>query len=130
MIYKLLLCIFTIVCFPLMGNVFAFECSIVKPCTFFWNADTESDLAGYKFYVKPVSGNYGIPLDIKTPQTAIGVDLFKTSYGTLAPGDYVATVTAYDTSGNESAHSNEVLFTFKDLIPPAIPTLQISVTVP
>ena len=117
--------------FPLMGNAFALECSLDKPCTFFWNANTESDLAGYKFYVKPEGGSYGSALDIKQPQSAIGVDQFKTSFGTLAAGNYVASVSAYDRAGNESGKSNEVTFTFvvPDL-PPAIPTLQIFVTVP
>lgn len=110
---------------------FALDCSVENPCTFFWNANTESDLAGYKFYVKPVTGNYGIPLDIQQPQSAIGVDQFKATFGTLAPGNYVAAVSAYDKVGNESAKSNEVAFTFvvPDL-PPAAPTLQIFVTVP
>lgn len=117
--------------FPLMGNAFAVECSNEKPCTFFWNANTEKDLAGYRFYVKPEGGTYGTPLDIKQPQSAIGVDQFKTSFGTLAPGNYVASVSAYDLANNESGKSNEVAFTFivPDL-PPAIPTLQIFVTVP
>lgn len=128
---KLLLCLLCSL-FPLMGNAYALDCSVEKPCTFFWNANTEADLAGYHFYVKAVTGTYGIPLDIKSPQTAIGVDLFKSSYGSLVAGDYVASVTAYDTSNNESGHSNEVAFTFvvPDTISPAIPTLQIFVTVP
>jgi hypothetical protein len=115
----------------LASPVYALDCSVEKPCTFFWNANTESDLAGYRFYVKPVGGSYGTPLDIKQPQSAIGVDLFKTSFGTLAAGDYVAAVSAYDLANNESGKSNEVTFTFvvPDL-PPAIPTLQIYVTVP
>lgn len=110
---------------------FALDCSLEKPCTFFWIANTESDLAGYKFYVKPEAGAYGSALDIRQPQSAIGVEQFKTSFGSLAPGNYVAAVSAYDKAGNESAKSNEVAFAFvvPDL-PPAVPTLQIFVTVP
>lgn len=117
--------------FLIMGNAFALECSLDKPCTFFWNANTESDMEGYRFYVKPATGSYGAPLDIKQPQTAIGVDQFKTSFGNQAPGNYVATISSYDRAGNESDKSNEIAFTFvvRDL-PPAIPTLQIFVTVP
>lgn len=130
---KIALVIFVWLCALLTSAYYAFalDCSLDKPCTFFWNANTESDLAGYKFFVKPEGGSYGSALDIKQPQSAIGVDQFKTSFGTLAPGNYVAAVSAYDRAGNESGKSNEVAFTFvvPDL-PPAIPTLQIFVTVP
>lgn len=125
--------IFIMLCFLLLSTteLMALDCSVEKPCTFFWNENKESDLAGYKFYVKPEGGNYGTALDIKQPQSAIGVDQFKVSFGTLTPGNYVAAVSAYDKAGNESGKSNEVAFTFivPDL-PPAIPTLQIFVTVP
>lgn len=130
---KILLVIFIWLCALLTTTYYAFalDCSLEKPCTFFWNANTETDLQGYKFYVKPVSGVYGTPLDIQQPQSAIGVEQFKTSFGSLAPGNYVAAVSAYDKAGNESAKSNEVAFTFviPDL-PPVVPTLQIFVTVP
>jgi hypothetical protein len=118
-----------VLCTPL--SVYALDCSAEKPCTFFWNANTEADLEGYRFYVKQVNGTYGPPLDIKQPQSAIGVEQFKASFGSLSPGNYVAAVSAYDKAGNESGKSNEVTFTFvvPDL-PPAVPTLQILVTVP
>lgn len=120
-----------LLCFPLMGNAYALDCSVEKPCTFFWNANTESDLAGYRFYVKPLGGVYGSPLEITQPQSAIGTEQFRSSFGNLTPGNYVASVTAFDKANNESAKSNEVAFTFlvPDL-PPAVPTLQIFVTVP
>lgn len=129
---KIAILFLLLLCSPLMENVYALDCSLEKPCTFFWNANTESDLAGYRFYVKPTAGVYGSPLDVKQPQTAIGVEQFKTSFGNLLPGDYVASVTAYDKIGNESPKSNEVVFTFTvlDILPPATPTLQIFVTVP
>ena len=130
---KIALIVFVWLCAILSSAYYAFalDCSLEKPCTFFWNANIESDMAGYRFYVKPVGGNYTTPLDIKHPQTAIGVDQFKASFGSLAPGNYVASVSAYDVANNESCKSNEVAFTFvvPDL-PPAIPTLQIFVTVP
>lgn len=130
MLKHVLLCIAWLFA-PFMGHVLALECSLDKPCTFFWNANTEPDLEGYKFYVKQVGGTYGPPLDIKSPQSAIGVEQFKTSFGSLSPGNYAAAVSAYDKAGNESTVSNEVTFTFlvKDL-PPATPVLQIFVTVP
>lgn len=65
-----------------------------------WDSNTESDLAGYKVYYGSSSGNYGIPIDIgnRTTYTLTGLDL----------GTYYFSVTAYDTSGNESGFSNEV----------------------
>lgn len=117
--------------FLLASPALALDCSVQQPCTFFWNANTESDLAGYRFYVKPVTGTYGPPLDITQPQSAIGAELFITSFGSLSAGDYVASVSAYDRAGNESGKSNEVRFTFVAVdLPPAVPTLQIYVTVP
>lgn len=130
---KIALIIFVWLCALLSSAYYAFahDCSLDNPCTFFWIANTESDLAGYRFYIKPLGGSYGAPLDIKPPQSAIGVDQFKTSFGSLAPGNYVASVSAYDLANNESDKSNEVAFTFiVPDFPPAIPILQILVTVP
>jgi hypothetical protein len=71
--------------------------------TLTWNANTESDLAGYKVYRATASGAYGAP--IATLQANV------TSYiatGLQAGTTYFFVVTAYDTTGNESAYSNEV----------------------
>lgn len=71
--------------------------------TLTWNANTESDLAGYKIYRATTSGGYGAP--IATLQGNV------TTY--IAPGLQVGTtyffvITAYDSAGNESSLSNEV----------------------
>jgi hypothetical protein len=67
-----------------------------------WNANTESDLAGYKVHVGTASGVYtllNINVGNVTSFTVTG----------LAPGDvYYFAVTAYDTGGAESGVSNEV----------------------
>jgi len=71
--------------------------------TLTWNANTESDLAGYKVYRATASGAYGAP--IATLQGNV------TSYvatGLQSGTTYYFVVTAYDLAGNESAHSNEV----------------------
>ncbi len=71
--------------------------------TLTWNANTESDLAGYKVYRATAPGAYGAP--IATLQGNV------TSYvatGLQVGTTYYFVVTAYDTAGNESAYSNEV----------------------
>ena len=71
--------------------------------TLTWNAVTASDLAGYKIYRATTSGGYGAP--IATVQGNV------TTYiaGGLQSGTtYFFVITSYDTTGNESAHSNEV----------------------
>ena len=66
-----------------------------------WDQNTESDLAGYKVYYGTTSGTYGTPIDAGnvTTYTMTGLTLGQT---------YFVTVTAYDTSPNESGYSNEV----------------------
>jgi YD repeat-containing protein len=67
-----------------------------------WNANTETDLAGYKVHVGLISGAYSL----------LNVDVGNVTAFTvpgLAPGAvYFFAVTAYDTSGFESGVSNEV----------------------
>jgi hypothetical protein len=71
------------------------------PITLLWNANTESDLAGYKVYVGTTSGVYSTPIDVGNVTSFVVPG--------LTPGiQYYFVVTAYDTSSNESARSNEV----------------------
>jgi|SRR5215217_3606569 len=68
-----------------------------------WNANTESDIAGYKVYRSTASGTYGSPVAT--------IDKSQTSYtaaGLLYGTTYFFVVTAYDTAGNESPFSVEV----------------------
>ena len=69
-----------------------------------WTANTEPDLAGYKIYVGFVSGMYGAAVGTVTKTTG-------EVHGLKAGTQYYFTITAYDTSGNESRKSNEVSFT-------------------
>lgn len=71
--------------------------------TLTWNANTESDLAGYKVYRATSSGAYGAPIATVQSKTTsyIATGL---QFGTT----YFFVVTAYDIAGNESAYSNEV----------------------
>jgi hypothetical protein len=69
--------------------------------TLAWDANTESDLAGYKVYIGTSSGVYTSKIDVGnvTTYTVTG----------LQPGNtYYFVVTAYDTGGLESGYSNEV----------------------
>ena len=71
--------------------------------TLTWNTNSASDLAGYKVYRATSSGAYGLPIATLPGNV--------TSYvaAGLQPGtQYFFVVTAYDSSGNESAASNEV----------------------
>ena len=82
-----------------------------------WDANTESDLAGYKIYWSLTSGNY-TDTDSKdmgnvTEQLFSGLPLVE---GNL----YYFVITAYDTSGNESGFSNEISYFF-DQTAPGVP---------
>jgi fibronectin type 3 domain-containing protein len=71
-----------------------------------WDANTETDLAGYKLYKGTSSGQYGAPI-ATLPTTA-------TSYkatGLQKGSAYFFVVTAFDTSGNEGPRSNELTVT-------------------
>lgn len=81
-----------------------------------WSPNTETDLAGYKLYSGTASGVYGDPVDVGNV----------TSHAlTLSPATgtrYYFALTAYDTSGNESAKSAEASVFIPDSTPPAKPT--------
>jgi hypothetical protein len=66
-----------------------------------WQANSEPDLAGYKVYYGTHSRRYGF-------QKEVGLVTIS-EIAVLPPGDVVYfSVTAYDSSGNESDYSNEV----------------------
>jgi hypothetical protein len=65
-----------------------------------WDANTESDIAGYKVYYGTGSGIYGAPIDVGN---VTSYQLENPAAGTT----YYVVLTAYDTSGNESAFSTE-----------------------
>ena len=93
-------------------------CSAVD-ITVRWDANTETDLAGYNLYYKsdtpgsPYEGTGAVqgssPVNI--PLTTVGFDLLNPEF-TLTDLDaayiYFLVLTAYDDVGNESGYSNEV----------------------
>ena len=76
--------------------------ALAGSATLHWQANTESDLAGYRIYYGTSSRSYGV---------YIPVDKNTTSYtiNNLTEGQtYYFALTAVDTSGNESGFSEEV----------------------
>jgi hypothetical protein len=67
-----------------------------------WNANTDSDLAGYKVYRATASGAYGAPI------ATLGNVTGYTATGLTVGTTYFFVITAYDQAGNESVFSNEV----------------------
>jgi len=84
------------------------RCPVVPPpppvtgsLTLTWNANTESDLAGYKAYCGLTSHTYTLSVSLGKVVT--------TTFGNLPTGKtYYCAVTAFDTANHESGFSNEV----------------------
>ena len=88
--------------------------------TFAWDANTESDLAGYRIYKSTTSGQY--TYGAANAIAAVGRVTTTTATVTGADGTrFYFVATAYDTSGNESGPSNEVSYTLPDSTAPAAP---------
>ncbi len=66
-----------------------------------WDSNTENDLAGYLMY-------YGDESRVYDQNVDVGLDTFYTVDGLTEGQTYYFAVTAYDSSGNESAFSEEV----------------------
>jgi chitinase len=70
-----------------------------------WDRNSESNIAGYRLYYGTASRNYTANLDVgNTTQHKVT--------GLAAGATYYFAVTAYDTSGTQSAYSAEVVHTF------------------
>lgn len=95
-----------------------------------WDANTESDLAGYKLYMRHESNP---SYDWDAPAWVTDNPLATSYEGLNLPdngGRYYFVLTAYDTSGNESGPSNEVSYLTPDTIPPAPPHCNAVVGIP
>ena len=82
-----------------------------------WDANTESNRAGYRIYYDTDSGPpYGgmeaaegdSPIDVKIADVEAGDTAQYTLTGLNDDETYFFAVTAYNTSGSESGYSNEV----------------------
>lgn len=80
-----------------------------------WDSSTSSDVAGYRVYMGTTSGNY-------TSSVVAGNATTTTISGLVTGATYYFAVKAYNTSGVESAFSNEISFV------PGTATLRLSVT--
>lgn len=86
-----------------------------------WDRNTDTDLEGYKLYRSDVSGDYsGItPVDIMGNPNKYTMQI---EMEHAIPNYYV--LTAFDTSGNESEYSNQVMhIVFIDDISPHSPQI-------
>jgi hypothetical protein len=81
------------------------------PVTLAWDANPETDLAGYRVYYGLTSGTPTKTLDVGKATTAI-------LQGLTATTTYYAVITAYNTAGVESFPSDEI--SFNPLAPPPV----------
>jgi fibronectin type 3 domain-containing protein len=87
-----------------------------KSVTLAWDANTESDLAGYKMYWGTASEIYNNSVDVGNQTSYTVIELIEGQ-------TYYFAATAYDTSKNESGYSNEIFYTIPvvDTTPPSDP---------
>jgi len=88
--------------------------------TFIWDANTETDLAGYRLYQSPTAGAYVYGDGNQVATIPAGTETV--TLDSVADGTLFWVLTAYDTSDNESGPSNEVSATM-DSTPPGAPTI-------
>ena len=78
--------------------LFGFQSNLwAGSATLSWDANTESDLAGYKVYMGASSGNYPTVYDVGNVTTY--------TVGNLVSGTFYFVVTAYDSDKNVSPYS-------------------------
>jgi hypothetical protein len=77
--------------------------SAANTATLTWNANSETDLAGYKVYAGTSSGAYATPI-ATLPKTTTSYTVTGLQTGTT----YFFVITAYDTADHQSLHSNQV----------------------
>lgn len=82
-----------------------------------WQANTESDLAGYQIFVNK-DGEALPPVSVDSTDTRFACSGLPIVEGAT----YAIQMTAYDKSGNVSAPSEAVAFTWPDLTAPSVPT--------
>src|SRR3990170_7319584 len=93
--------------FIFTGSAFCLGPKVVKH-TATWDANTESDLAGYYLYWRTPTGTFSDINRVTVIKTASpSFDLLTLG---LPAGTYVIAVSAYNTAGNEGGLSNEATY--------------------
>ncbi len=95
--------------------------------TFEWDANTETDLAGYRLYQSTTVGVYTFGSGNEAAEILVGTETVMLE--NIPSGTYFWVVTAYDTEGNESLPSNEVTVTLDSTSPSAPNNLRITIKV-
>src|SRR3990167_6470594 len=116
-ICKLLICVNLVIALFIVMPVFGVGTVVGRNCVVSWNANLETDLAGYHLFIGTVPGSYVPPQTILAPATSITC----ANAGITVLAQYYVTLTAYDISGNESGNAVELPFQLADLEPPVVP---------
>lgn len=109
----LVLFIIAVSCLFYVSNAMAMD------VIFQWNANTETDLAGYRVFMREMPAAY----NFITPAWE-GAETTANLTGLSDTEDYFFVIRAYDVWGNESGNSNEVRLyrgNVPDTIPPGNP---------
>jgi hypothetical protein len=97
--------------------------SAFQSVTLAWDANTETNLAGYRMYYGIASGDYSASIDVPVPATSGKIN------GLIEGLKYYFAVTAYNTDGIESDFSSEVQYLVPGLqvkLPPIAPGTAVS----
>lgn len=95
------------------GNAYAVEAKRFS-VTLVWDANSETDLAGYRVYYGTQSTVYNVPIDVG--------NVTRYTINNLIAGTYYYAVTAYDDADNESGFSKEVSGRLEDKDAPTNPS--------
>ena len=95
--------------------------------TFEWDANTETDLAGYRLYQSTALGTYVFGSGNEVAEILVGTETVILE--NVSSGTYFWVLTAFDAGGNESLPSNEVTATLDSMSPDAPKNLRITIKV-
>lgn len=99
----------------IMGLISVPAVSAQSSVTFQWDTNDEPDLAGYRLWQSDISGNYdqtqppAFEVLLSDPLFDHTGDTCQWELPDVPDGTYFWVLTAFDTNGNESGFSNEVM---------------------
>ena len=109
---------------------FFFMCGMAMAAsnvTLIWDANSETDLAGYRLYQSQIPGVYTFGDGNQVATILAGTETVQIA--DMADGTYFWVLTAYDNDGNESGASNEVTANLDTLAPGAPATVTITIII-